>query len=342
MDKKEKQKNKKAIFGVMGIMFLLLFSGVVTSTYETNGFWDLIDNDTITLKDDNHNVNIGSNETTIYKFDVNGTSRFRDTMYLESNKRFYFGPTSGDAWVSQNSEGILYQLGGADNYTIVGYGDANFVWKTGYPVATEKFMINEDGNIIVDGTSQFNNDMLINKDIYSNQSHKGMSTSFQDKDGNTYTVENGLIVDVMPFFCNFLIHLQIPTNHTTVSKITGISQCLGANIEVRYNDSKPLINETDVLGVYNATISSSSYLYYDFEFNLSVPNDLLEITINILGFTSARLMSIDHNNFSELYINWTTGKTIQVGDSDYSKILTSNDIISIIDIINNYLPPDNN
>ena len=76
---------KKGLFPiilVLGLFVFILFSPVgVEAEYELGQFWSR-NNNTIVLTNSSDNVNIGENETTTYKFNVNGTSQFNNTVNI--------------------------------------------------------------------------------------------------------------------------------------------------------------------------------------------------------------------------------------------------------------------
>lgn len=93
------------------LLFLLL--GIAIGTAEvsqTEGvFWSRID-DTIVLTNESENVNIGQNETTIYRLHVNGTSYFVDVMTVNDIIIAYGG---------NSTEWNLAHMWG--NHSLVGY-----------------------------------------------------------------------------------------------------------------------------------------------------------------------------------------------------------------------------
>lgn len=66
------KKGLLPIILVFGLLIFVLFTPVVTSVYIRGPFWSTIDNTLVTTVEGN-NVNIGSNETTLHKLNVDGT-----------------------------------------------------------------------------------------------------------------------------------------------------------------------------------------------------------------------------------------------------------------------------
>lgn len=67
-------KEKHNYIVVFGIIFCILLASIVQADYTQGEYWDFIsgDNPTTTLTNDSHNVNIGENETTWSKLNVEG------------------------------------------------------------------------------------------------------------------------------------------------------------------------------------------------------------------------------------------------------------------------------
>ena len=180
--------------------------------------------------------------------------------------------------------------------------------------------VNISGILTVDGTSHFNDGIYIGDELYSNQSNAGIETTFQDKDGNTYTVENGLLVGVMPFFCNFLIHCQADAygknfNSNNTQNMLDKSRHMGFNVSLYYHDNGTLAYNTGYLAEYNETASMPDRPHFDIILNVSLPSDYYNITISLNSHEDGYLYNVYYDGtYNESWINYTSGRMIWQSD----------------------------
>ena len=94
MENKENKIKKSGIIAICLVISLLVVgifaeAQTILPTFISGDFWSLNGN-TIVENDTRWNVNIGENATTTFKLNVNGSTRLRDTLFFQVNKKLSF------------------------------------------------------------------------------------------------------------------------------------------------------------------------------------------------------------------------------------------------------------
>ena len=93
MEKQENKLKKSGIIAICLVISLLVVGifaeGQTLSNFVSGDFWSL-NGDTIVENNTHWNVNIGENASTTFKLNVKGTTRLRDTLFLQLNKKISF------------------------------------------------------------------------------------------------------------------------------------------------------------------------------------------------------------------------------------------------------------